>query len=559
MARKDIIYDDKIIEKLIEKNIIDEDYNILIQEIMVRYSQVLGEENVEKFVTDSAKESFEQGNNAHLNKGIDDFIEEDKDGILEILSRTDVTKMAKDYIINLAISKYNEPYFLSEIGLTGVSEDVFIDMITNNTNDSYVKVIEYLVNHSHITGNGYSDKIKEYISHCPLLKDDIVDGIIETVYKDDFNTLVKEIKNNKQFKVTDRTIFVAEGLANKLQKEYSYEVIKAKVEEKVPEKAIKALFEIYPEEKIKEIYGGAFDHLVKQTEQAISNLENNITEEEYIDCGLNFIINPVDDIYTPLYDSFVDILENDSRADKIKDKIKYDENEYLPELVELLSVKSLFNGDIANETTTHSGYQLKDFNYYYNLVLNAVILGDDAVTKYKELFSEDEIDEILVGYEDLALKYANILAEFLDGYANGTKDPDNKYFDKVEGIIKSKFPEQFDKLLNWYKDSPINKKYESDDYAKFRKAVRKAYEKYDMVTDAMFDDEYIDKALSKLDKILVAENTTYTDFNGTTHNNADIYEITVKGKTGRFVVVNEDIYEISIEGNIITIAREWQN
>jgi len=566
LARDLLTQDDKIIEKLIEKNIIDENYNILIQEIMVRYSQVLGEENVEKFIVDSAKEQLD-GSNEKL---IEEFVEyfdkmatstdaSDKAYIKDMLAKSIVYTNQQQHIKDYTEMHFSKDFLVS-LGFTEteaehITKDKFHEWIENNTNEVIAKVVDYIVDNDDVEEiDNYSHIVVEYLDNHQDVKDEVVDGIIETNYRADLDKLVYEVNNKDKFTVNERTIFIANGLKAKLEKDYSYKSIISKV----PAKIIDKVFEIYPEEKAKEIYNGAFESLKTQTEQAMDDLENG-AEVAYIDCGLNFIINPVDDIYTPLYNSFVDILENDSRADKIKDKIKYDENEYLPELVELLSVKSLFNGDIANETTTHSGYQLKDFNYYYNLVLNAVILGDDAVTKYKELFSEDEIDEILVGYEDLALKYANILAEFLDGYANGTKDPDNKYFDKVEGIIKSKFPEQFDKLLNWYKDSPINKKYESDDYAKFRKAVREAYERYDMITDAIFDDEYIDKALSKLDKILVAENTTYTDFNGTTHNNADIYEITVKGKTGRFVVVNEDIYEISIEGNVITIAREWQN
>ena len=565
IAREDIIYDDKIIEQLIDKNIIDEDYNILIQEFMVRYSQVLGKDNVEKFIVDSAKEQLD-GSNEKL---IEEFVEyfdkmatssdiSDRNYIKDMLSKSVVYTNQEQHIKDYAESHFSKDFLISlgfsEEEAENITKDMFHEWIENNTNEVIAKVIDYIVDKDDVNEiDNYSHIVIEYLDNHEDEKDEVVDGIIELNYRAELDKLVYEVNNKDKFSVTEKTIFIANGLKTKLLKDYSYDTMIAKV----PEKILSKVFEIYPEEKAKEIYNGAFDSLVAQTEEAIRLAENN--ETGYVDCGLTFKINPVDDIYAPLYDSFVNILENDPRLDKIKDKIKYDENEYLPELVKLLSVETLFNGSITNETDTHSGYQIKDFDEYYNLVLNAIILSDDAVTKYKELYPEEEIQNILTAYEDLALKYVNVLAEFLDGYANGTKDPDNKYFDKIEGIIKSKFAGPYNKLLNWYKDSPLNKKYESSDYDKFRKAVKEAYDRYDMVTDVIFDDEYIDKVLSKLNRILVAENTKYTDYKGVTHESADIYEITVKGITGRFVVVNDDIYEISINNTVITIARELSN
>lgn len=433
-------------------------------------------------------------------------------------------------------------------------KDFIIDIVMDEFEkggDKQVELIDYAVDylekHTDML-DGLIDFAMDYLNSNEDQRDDLIDEVINTVYRSTLDELIRQLKEENEFVVTGDSLFVATGLRSELDK-YSYENLIKKLPENIREK----IFAIYPEQKIIDIYGGAFDDIITKIDAAVANKGGSIPS------GFTFNINPIDDIYAPLYDSFVNILTNDQRADKIKDKIKYGENKYLPELVELLSVKSLFNGTIDDETDKYSGYQLKDFDYYYNLMLNAIILSDDAVTRYKELFSEDEIDDILLGYEELALKYVNLLVEFLDGYANGTKDPDNKYFDKIEGIIKGKFPEQFNKLINWYKDSALNKEYGSNDYEKVRKVIRELYNRYDMNTDVIYDDKYIDKALAKLDKILVAEDTTYVDYKGVTHENADIYEITVKGITGKFVVVSEDIYELSIKGIVITIAREWRN
>ena len=114
----------------------------------------------------------------------------------------------------------------------------------------------------------------------------------------------------------------------------------------------------------------------------------------------------------------------------------------------------------------------------------------------------------------------------------------------------------YDRLINWYITSPINKKYESSDYELFRKGVKESYATIDTVTDELYDHKYIDNVLAKLDRIKVGEDVSYVDYEGTEHTGVDIYEITVRGIKGTFVVINKDMYEIKLQGTIVTIERE---
>ncbi|MBR4893431.1 MAG: S-layer homology domain-containing protein [Clostridia bacterium] len=528
-ARLATDYDDKVIDKLKELNIIDNNNNILDLSFLLRFSQVLGEANVEDFIVDSAKEMFSTGSNDALNEGIEDFISTNKQGMKNLLSDVTVSATAKDYIVNLAETKWSDS-FLTTIGCPALTKAQFIDAVRNNTYDAYSKVINYLVDHSDITPD-YIVNIAEYVSHDSDLRDAVVDEIIEEVYRADLDLLVSQVINNEQFSVTNKTLFVAEGLYNKLYEDYSYNDILTLIPQK------DKLFKIYPENKFEEIYQGAFDNLVSQIPTTLAD-----GQTAWIDCGLKFVIHPVEDVYAPLYNSFVTILSGN-----IGDRLYYDGNKYLQEMVKLFSPDALFAGNQD---------QLRSFEEYYNIMVKHTILSDDLVKWYKGELSKDEVDALLLNYEDVVLKYINILTSYLEGYADGSIDPSNKYFNAAMDIIKSRFGSIYNKVLDWYLTSPLNKEYTSSDYAQFRNIVKELYDATDIETDGIFDDPRIDTLLSKLDGFLVEENASYVDFAGATHNGVDIYGVTVKGITGTFAVIGDDMYELKVKDITITLVRE---
>ncbi|MBE7029065.1 MAG: S-layer homology domain-containing protein [Ruminococcaceae bacterium] len=528
-ARLATDYDDKVINKLKELNIIDNNNNILDLSFLLRFSQVLGEANVEDFIVDSAKEMFSDGSNSSLNDGIEDFISTNKAGMKAILSDVTVSAAAKDYIVNLAEQKWSDS-FLTTIGCPALTKLQFIDAVRNNTYDAYTKVINYLVDYSDITPD-YIVNIAEYVSHDSDLKDAVVDGIIEEVYRADLDLLVSQVINNEQFSVTNKTLFVAEGLYNKLYEDYSYNDILTLIPQK------DKIFKIYPEDKFEDIYQGAFDNLVSQIPTTLAD-----GQTAWIDCGLKFVIHPVEDVYAPLYDSFVGILSGN-----VGDKFYYDENIYLQEMVELFSPDALFAG---NED------QLRSFEEYYQIMVNHTILSDDLVNWYKNELSKDEVDALLLNYEDLVLEYVNTIVSLVDGYIAGEVDPTNQYFNAVIDIIKSRFGSLYNKVVDWYVTSPVNKEYASNDYEKFRNGVKELYDATDILTDGIFDDARIDVIISKLDGFLMEEDATYEDFNGVTHNGVDIYGVTVKGITGTFAVIGDDMYELKVKDVTITLVRE---
>ena len=315
------------------------------------------------------------------------------------------------------------------------------------------------------------------------------------------------------------------------------------------------LFKIYPESKVKEIYNRAFDKLIAQIDQAILDAESG--KKGYIDCGITVMVNPIVDLYIPLYENLVEEI-----TDKLGDKYFYAENLYLQEIIKELSADKLFNGSEAAADEVYSGYSLKSFDDYYNIVLKFKILIDDTILWYREnLVTEAKVEKLLTNYEDLALKYVNLIAEFIDGEEDGDPGLQHSYAKAVKNAVETRFPEYYNKLLNWYLDSPANKKYESSDYALFRKEVRSLYDDYDMVTDAVFDYRHLDKIFEISERILVEEGVSYT-FNTLddatskpdTCDDADIYEVSIKGQKGTFVR-SEDIYEIKVKDFIITIKR----
>ncbi len=541
-ALKNSGYWDKARNDARVQKILDTDDNIMMLNVMVKFSQILGEENLEKFIVDSAKESF--GDNANLEDAFVEYLKSavGSSDVVYVKEVKDLMIKAFEHVIDddpnlvddleaLAHTIMEDPAAFEEI--TGynyasftedqrnaIIDEVVLKLETPSTErDEIVStLVDYLFTEEH------KGELKDLVHYAMVYlndhqdeRDQLVEDIIDELYRADLDKLIKELKENNQFEINKRIMFVAEGLYDTIEKDYSYENF---VASKIPER-LEKVFAIYPEEKVKELYEDAIERLKEQIEKAIDDAEN--LGIGYIDSGVTLVVNPVSDIYIPLYERMVELIE-----DKISDKYYYKENIYIQELVKLLDPANLFDGSAYNKPNELSGYKIKSLDYYYNTLYKVVVLGDDAMLCYHKMAEEGklDIDKLTDDYQDLILKYVNIIADTLDSYAKDGTLPNQK-LSPIEKAFKEKYPELVNKIVNWYKDSDLNKDYTGEDYQNIQDKVRKAFENINLSTDEFFDLILANKRIEN--------NETLSEY---------------------FEMINADKYKLDVKGNILTFLRE---
>ncbi|MBR5507922.1 MAG: InlB B-repeat-containing protein, partial [Clostridia bacterium] len=478
---------------------------------------------------------------------------------------TDPSYTTKDFLIDVVIYMFEH----DETKRGSIIDQAVKELIEGGDLSALEDYVDYAVDYldSQVNPDGTSKL------------DNVIDDIIESRYRATLDKLVYQLINEDTFEIDPSTSFILSAFEMQV-KSYSFdELIKG-----VPE----ALFKIYPKEKLEEIYTRAYNDLLSQIEEG--KVRNQNGETAIIDTGLTFMINPVDDIYSPLRDRAVEYI---SGIDKLNNNYYYAENKYLRELINLTEASNF----VDSSATADSGYKLKDYNDYYDLILRAVIIGDDAFTWYTDQLSPEKLDALMLNYEELAVKYANAVAEMIEVYATDGQLPEKLDKDKVravESAITKRFPGLLDKVLDWYVESPINKEYTEDDYAKVRSAVQKVFKKLNITTDELFEipgkvivklvDAFKEKdenVITKLDEILdnVAK-TGNNEYAGTLKGitvtvklDGDVYYITAKGKTvkvnladGEYFVqfgeksavynMDENLYKFSAgENNSVSVRR----
>ena len=521
---KDILYDVKNSEIILEQleaqleekkadarvqKILDEDDNIKMISAMIKFSQILGKDKVEEFIVDSAKESL--GNNDKLeaafveylknsvNTSDADYVAETKALMVNAFEHViDDDPTLVDELEALAHSIMEDPDAFYDI--TGLDYNSFTDIQREAIINEFVlkletpsterdiivaKLVDYLFTPAH------EHELEDMVHYAIVFlndhedeRDQVVENIIEELYREELDQLVYELINKDQFTLTKKIVFVAEGMKNKIENDYDYETF---IGSKIPER-LEKVFAIYPEEKVKELYNYAIDDMLDQIDTAIELVDAGGTAK--IDSGFTVVVNPIADIYVPIYEGMVNLVE-----DKLSDKYYYSENIYLQELVKLLNPENVVTGSANEKPNELSGYKIKSVDYYADWLYKVAVLTDDAVLWYHKNLEEGEIDKLTDDYQDLVLKYVNIIAENLDVYAQDGTLP-NENLTPIEKVLKEKFPEQFKKLVDWYKDSELNKKYSDEDYQDIQDKVYRILQEVNLTTDEFFDrvlnSEYIE-------------------------------------------------------------------
>ena len=486
---KDIIYkrgplnavktaglDEEVLQKLRDFNVIDDDNNILMQSFLLRYSMVI--DDMAKFVRDAAEDLFKTS--SKLNSSLPEFIAVELSGThIEKAKLDEMLLGLMDYVGMDTVKQELEDNGIT-LNASVTKDDLLIAVYANTSNQGMLEAI--------------SDHFTDYLSTHSEYRKYVVDQIIDKQYGETFNTLVHQLENDEEFEATADTSFILDGLLNELQS-FDYDSIRTKIPEK--------LFLIYPEDNLREIYEGAFNTVKQEAETALYRLDNGIDTEVSCATGINFIVNPVDDIYIPIYENLTTLLEGE-----LSSKFYYgnddDDNYYLPKIVELFEASNLFDASMASET----GYKLKTVDKYYDLIVKLSILGDDALVWYNENLDTDKVNELADDYQDLVLKYVNIVVDALEAYIEDGELPDEDDNDNVRQLeakilefIDSKFPGILDKLISWYEGSELNKDYTDEEYDKIQNAVVKMITDINITTNEVFDEilakNYGDKEVEK--------------------------------------------------------------
>ncbi len=489
----------KLKQNLIDFGVIDSSDNVLIQSIAMKFADIIGEENVEDTIISSANDLFTS--NAALETEIVDYlimhaessnpqdVQTAKDLIVNAM-RSEVETSegmlaAKDMLDDFLSDPVDTTFYdiiLDELASIDANvllldKPTVISMIldTFETDGGFREEVitsfaEYMISNTDII-HTIIDTIIDYIDGHPDVREQIVLDIIDKIYSDTFDLLLDQIINEEEFDVTPDNYFIAEGLKVKVE-ETTIDAIKTMIPAR--------LFAIYPESKLAEIFNDAKDRLLVDINEAIYDAKHG--QNAKIASGFTFIINPVEDIYIPVYERLVELLEG-----RFGDNYYYADNQALQDLIELFECGNVFTYDISSP----SGYKIKSIAEYYDLMNNVVILQDEAMTWYKENLTPAQLEALMEDYEELAIKYANIFARIAGDYAtNGTipSVPGSEFIAKIEASIKAKYPQLVEKLIDKYNESDILKDiYTNEDYTKLQQRVKDAFDNVDMTTDEFFD------------------------------------------------------------------------
>ncbi len=361
----------------------------------------------------------------------------------------------------------------------------------------------------------------------------------------------KQVSTQEQFEVNEHNVFIMGPLRELIVSLEFDNMVDKYIRPRLPEKVLNEL----PFDIAKTIYDRSQKNYLDQLDAAIAKAENG--EVGYVNSGVTFHFNPVHEIYVPIYEyaleeyekacGFID--DNTGRPGDAYDKY-VKENPYIDDLIELLSPERLFN-EVSTEheyTKVGSGYAVRSFTEYYDIVKTAAVLLDDTFLWYLENVDYQDIENVLYKAEDRVLGYTNLLVSLANSYAKDgiPDDIEDIYndiladalasgdFEKIVGkvenitnkdveyyidrVLANRYPElAYDKVLDkagaraatileLYINSKFNRFVDGDDYDKVVEWLEFAYEDQ----NANITVDYV------FDKIMDEDNTRNVEFRGNT-------------------------------------------
>lgn len=181
-------------------------------------------------------------------------------------------------------------------------------------------------------------------------------------------------------------------------------------------------------------------------------------------------VNPITSVIIPKYDAALNKLE-----DRFGDK--YDDNDYFKRLIEIFDYDTLLetNGQTEeyNAENGLSGYKLRDNEYYYELLKEAVVMADEAGKVFKQKLNDEEVEELSEDFARIMTENMTTINNYLDKYI---EDAINKIADADERLEK----------LNQYKDRRLT----AQDIENLREVFKKVVTGFDTTVTDVYDRAY---------------------------------------------------------------------
>ena len=442
-------------------------------------------------------------------------INEDTDvhlNVQEVTVTIDIPKLSSTFALTMW-APYNSKTRVIDTVKDGlfIGEDTILRGIDTVEDDIMGKLVE-----RDIIDEDYNIKnIHKHITLVQVLGEDNINKYIwefvgdnasdEDVEKDRqkkayVNQLVDELCAGGDVTVTEDRLFMFEPIYEKLSK-FNYEFI----ESKIPAQLKKVL----PMEHIEKLFSRFYDDAkygyVSQLKDAMAKAEADPEGTYYVGSGVTIMINPVSDLFAPALEHAIEMkgLPEGKLADKFPVYYSYyKENPYAKALEDYLTTETWFDGSDAGFEGELSGYSLKEFDEYYQIVKALAVLSDDAMLYYYNDVPEADRDAVLDVALTKMLDIANIVKGLLVDYAtNGIpesledfiksieKDPEllkylekfgvDAYLDKIAGNanadkvydtafdkLMGKFGDRIEALLTKFADSKLNRDYDEGEYNK---------------------------------------------------------------------------------------------
>ena len=350
------------------------------------------------------------------------------------------------------------------------------------------------------------DFIVEYLKKHPDDLDEIVDEVltddpeVDGELGDMLNEFVRQLIEEDKFTIYEGNKFIAEGMYLKLSEMADYTSLFEMVPDKV-ETLYKKIERFLPEDIIQTIYSRTINEYLTQLDNGIKAVTETTNGDA--ETFVTLTVNPVTELLNPLYDRAMDKAEM-----KLNNHFFYNENEYLQEIVDILTPSAMLDGSDSEATDILSGYRLREFDDYYFLLMRLSVLGDDTAQWYIDTYGEEKANQILDGIKSRIMKafsYYNKLLAVVDEYTKEGTVPDrldNEYVDKLIDILDAKFP-FVDRLLNKFDDSKVDRPLKESDYDRFYQVLDLIFGNRTYVADDLFDSKYADK----LDRFRVDDDT----------------------------------------------------
>lgn len=333
--------------------------------------------------------------------------------------------------------------------------------------------------------------------------------------------------------VSADNLFLYEPIYDML-KTHGWDFFEAKLPDRVKE--------ILPTAKLKELYDRHYTPYLNAMKAAMDGAESGI--DGSIDTGLTIELNPVSDLMIPMFDFVKDIKARaEAKADaSTKEKIErfypyYKNNKFIAEYETFLTADKWLNGSDNGYAAELSGYSLKDFSDYYDILFALTAISDDAMQWF---YDETNVpladrDAVLDAAGDYLLDAANIINNHVIDFAfNGiptdlkdlctrietdpdllaylkkfgvdaylTKLEDNatagKVYATAEEKVYARFGARIEALLDKYASSKLNRTYTDEDYDKVKELLYGLFtdESADIYSVDVIFDEYLNKYFDK--------------------------------------------------------------